>query len=569
MSPEQENSDYLRRQLIPYLGNKRSLLPRLGALFQTLSANRASIRFLDPFSGSGSVARLGRSLGYSVEANDWEPYSEAINRCWLELAPEDLEHAFGSEAELARVFSDWNAMHSQAGNRDIDGRGEPYLARWYAPAVTGAPDLNRERLFYTAENATFLDAARNRLEAEFPLPEPGSVADVKRRVFLGAILLEAAVHSNTSGVFKAYHRGFGGHGKDALQRILAKAELEVPVLVPGPTARVHRMDAIDFVRSRPADIVYLDPPYNQHQYGSNYHILNTIVRWDGAPVSLDLGEDGRLLRKAGIPESWKLTRSPFCRRPEAENAITELIDSIDAAAIVVSWNGDGHVDEERMAGILAERGRLEVRTLEYVTYRGGRQSDERQTANREYLFVVRTDQPSDGSEAAIRQLSDARMRDQALRGRYDPDRLRSRFRVSSGSVALRVTGTELWPVPVAVPLKDLRRLSPEAVDLIDSLGKDQRHDLFMRLASCRCANAQENLEALLPLAADPGPAGARARKEVLLYLRKLAHPRYQADFIHFLREFEKLEVASINGSFHTGLDGLRALAKLRYGFDSI
>ena len=79
--------EYLFHQLVPYLGNKRRLLHLiLEALEQTGTLHpkngRAPI-FADFFAGSGVVSRLARQNGYRVIANDWEPYSHALNHAIL------------------------------------------------------------------------------------------------------------------------------------------------------------------------------------------------------------------------------------------------------------------------------------------------------------------------------------------------------------------------------------------------------------------------------------------------------------------------------------------------------
>ena len=359
MSRESSGDDpFLTRQLIPYLGNKRALLRHIKPVFESMIDGRKEILFLDPFAGSGSVSRLARSMGMAVRANDWEPYSESINRCWLELIPEDLDAAFTAEGGISAFMEQWNILHPMV--MPAHKAERRYMAAWYAPASTSQPVLDAERLFYSAENALFIDRVRFRLEDEYAAVDPGSPGDIRRRVLLGAMLLEAATHANTSGVFKAYHRGFGGHGSDALHRILARMELEVPFLVNAPPATVHREDAAIFCARYCADLVYVDPPYNQHQYGSNYHILNSIVRWDGQPEPLEKGADGRLLRKAGIPGVAALTRSPFCSRTDASRALAGLFSAIDSAAIVVSWNGDAHLAADELAELLAARDRKSV-----------------------------------------------------------------------------------------------------------------------------------------------------------------------------------------------------------------
>lgn len=566
-NPPERVDPYLSAQLIPYLGNKRALLPHLSRAFGELAedfgpARAGPRRFLDAFAGSGSVSRLAKRLGFKVAANDWEPYSGAINACWLAMEPEDLEAAFPEGAEA--TFEAWNRMHPGHAEHLGETFGEPYLARWYAPERTESPKLGLERLFYTAENARFIDSARNRLDLEYPVSEPGSPGYHARAALLGAILLEAAVHSNTSGVFKAYHRGFGGHGKDALGRIMARMALEPPILIPGPRVELESSDAAAFLAGRGADIAYLDPPYNQHQYGSNYHLLNTICLWDRQPMPLELGPDGSLARKAGIPEAWRARSSPFCSRPAAKEALRSALDAADARAIVLSWNGEGFLSDEELVALLAGRGAVEARALSYVQYRGGRQSAARVNPNNEFVFIVRCDEPPSGAEAALENLRRTSAMNRALSSSYDPERLRRSFDV--GADSLRFRGAAAEPAPI--PLRDERRLAPEAVGVLRAMEREAWAEISAALDAARCRSAGEELDSLIALLRDAGEGTLRRgrgryTREALRHLRKLAHPRYQKEFYRYLDILTALADGPYPASFAAGLRELRELAQKR------
>ena len=57
-------------------------------------------------------------------------------------------------------------------------------------------------------------------------------------------------------------------------------QLRQPLLTPGG-GRALRGDATQLVNNLPhVDLAYLDPPYNQHRYFTNYHVWETLVRWD-------------------------------------------------------------------------------------------------------------------------------------------------------------------------------------------------------------------------------------------------------------------------------------------------
>lgn len=168
---------------------------------------------------------------------------------------------------------------------------------------------------------------------------------------------------NTSGVFKACHKGFGGHGKDALGRIMTPVEFKPPIVIDPLSGRVFCEDA-NLLAGRgvisDSDIVYLDPPYNQHQYGSNYHLLNTLVRWDRIPEPMDIGSDGRLLRKAGIRRDWGETRSEYCYRKSAGEAFDGLMDSLDAPLVLVSYSTDGIIPFDQLRARCEDYGRVRL-----------------------------------------------------------------------------------------------------------------------------------------------------------------------------------------------------------------
>lgn len=574
MSRESSIDDpYLTRQLIPYLGNKRALLRHMKPVFASITNDQADTLFLDPFAGSGSVSRLARSMGMAVRANDWEPYSENINRCWLELSPNDLAAAFAGFGGIAAFMAGWNNLHPMAMPATQSERR--YMSQWYAPASTDRPDLDAERLFYSAENALFIDRVRFRLEDEYTAVVPGSEGDIQHRVVLGALLLEAATHANTSGVFKAFHRGFGGHGSDALHRILARMELEVPYLVDAPTAIMHREDAAAFCSRHCADLVYIDPPYNQHQYGSNYHILNTIVRWDGQPQLLEKGSDGRLARKAGIPDAAAVTKSPYCSKTGAYPALTALFSAIDSAAIVVSWNGDAHLSATELAELLSPRGELRIEHLDHASYRGGRQSASKIDRSSEYLFIVDCRKPSQTPERALAHLAREQDLEQAMRASYHPARLRKNFMTTTGGLVLNLSEEDRFELELAstttlLPLRHLHRLEPEARMVLNSLPELKMAEILKKLEVCACTGVVDELDVLAGVASEGlsenTKAGLEARREAPRLIRKLAHRKYLEAFRLALKRFRAIALAMNDRVLREALDDVEKIATARFSY---
>lgn len=367
MNPEKiENPRYLTEQLITCLGNKRALLPFIGSALNDIigSTDRERIRFFDVFSGSGIVSRFARKYASFIVANDLEPYAETINRCYL------------SSINIAEN-PEFTVIHRDICTRLETEPLEPgIIAAHYAPR-----DDNRiqqgERVFYTTRNARFLDTARRAI----------SCVDSAWQPFLLAPLLsQASVHANTAGVFKGFYKNrdtgigtFGGKKGDALSRIRGNTTLPFPVASNFPVeACILCGDANEQCRTAPpVDIAYLDPPYNQHPYGSNYFMLNLLVHYT---------EPAAMSSVSGIPPDWN--RSQYNRKKEAAAALDDLVENLNARYILVSFNSEGFISRDTMEAILAAHGRVQTRAVSYNTFRGSRNLQNREPRVTEFLYIL-------------------------------------------------------------------------------------------------------------------------------------------------------------------------------------
>jgi adenine-specific DNA-methyltransferase len=365
--PEEiENPAYLAEQLVTYIGNKRALLHFIGRGIDRvrgrLGKNRLSM--FDVFSGSGIVARYFKRFASLLLVNDLERYAELINRCYLSNQGDlDIPALEGIYGDLTRELAEHDLVPGM-------------ITGLYAPGDDECigPD---ERVFYTRRNAMYIDTARSLIEG----------VDEKYRVyFLAPLLSEASIHSNTSGVFKGFYKNrdtgigqFGGRNRDSLTRIKRDIRLPFPVFSNFNCDHIiYRGDSGRVIGSAPeVDLAYLDPPYNQHPYGSNYFMLNLIIENRCPPV---------LSRVSGIPEGWN--RSVYNKRQSASRALAELAAGIKAKYVLVSYNSEGIIPREEMAELLGKLGRLEVLETAYNTFRASRNLSGRGIHVKEYLFVL-------------------------------------------------------------------------------------------------------------------------------------------------------------------------------------
>lgn len=365
-----EDRRFLSEQLITYIGNKRSLLPPIETAVQKVvkTLGGKKLRTMDAFSGSGVVARMLKQYSSLVVANDLEGYSKVINECYLS------NRADVPMEKLLKVIGEMNAVV------DHCGLPEGFIRRLYSPRDASAIEAG-ERVFYTPENATRIDNYR-RLIAE---------ADPSLQPYLLAPLLSAAsIHTNTAGVFKGFYKDsstgrgkFGGSRENALERICGRIQLALPVLSNFDSAKmIFSMDVREAVKNvEDLDLVYLDPPYNQHPYGSNYFMLNLITKYV---------EPESISEVSGIPDDWN--RSPLNKKPKAAGVIEELLSTINAKYVLVSYNSEGFISPENMRQMLSEYGVTEEFQIQYNTYRGSRNLSARDKYVTEHLYLVRKHQ---------------------------------------------------------------------------------------------------------------------------------------------------------------------------------
>lgn len=561
MDLEQE---YLTKQIIAYIGNKRKLLSLIyRALESTGLEIKAGLKFFDVFAGSGVVSRFAKSLNFEVYSNDWEYYSYIINSAYIGINKKELAELFGSEENFSNLLDKINTL-------PLPAETEQYVAKYYAPKELDykKADYKTERLFYTRQNALAIDKIRNYIEETYP---PGNITpdDLKRRnILLANLLYEAATHNNTSGVFKACHKEFGGHGKDALKRILGRIELNELVLIDSDfPAHIFQEDANNLVKKMPqVDIAYLDPPYNQHQYGSNYHMLNTIAKWDHIPVGFETKEDGSLKEKAGIRHDWIDTRSNYCYKEPAVSAFEDLIENLNARFILISYSTDGIIPFEELQRICLKKGKVSIITNEYTTYRGGKKSNERQNSNIEFVLCIDTNAASSKEDVLeLDSIFVKRKSSLLFKQNYFEEKLKKESACFADSSFI----FKLNDRKIEIHTDDFFSLK-EPEDL-NSLTEDEFNLLQEKLERCACKTKEDELsEILRRIKSSPLEKNVKSRFRKMLpqVLKNLAHKKNRTAFYRWLNEIRALETTDETKAFYSAvkekIDEAEAVAFKRF-----
>jgi len=360
-----EKKEFLTSQLITYIGNKRALLSFIddGIRKVQKKLNKNKLKIFDVFSGSGIAARYFKQFSELLIVNDLEKYSSLINECYL--SNED-------ELDLSLLREYYQELISESNK----GLKKGIVSEIYAPN-DDKKIMPHERVFYTSRNAMYIDTVRQLIE---------KIPQNEQKFFLAPLLSEASIHANTSGVFKGFYKNretgigqFGGKNNDALFRITGDIKLPFPVFSNfNCDTVICNNDSNETIKTLPeVDLAYLDPPYNQHPYGSNYFMLNLI---------LDYKYPGKISKISGIPEDWN--RSMYNKKNHALHALTHLVKNIKAKYVLISFNSEGFISVEQMNSMLKRMGKLEILETIYNAFRGSRNLSNREIHVKEYLYLL-------------------------------------------------------------------------------------------------------------------------------------------------------------------------------------
>lgn len=364
-----DNTDYLSKQITIYMGNKRKLIGRIcdavEAAKTELGVDRCTA--FDAFSGSGIVSRALRQHCDKIIANDLENYSHVINQCYL---------VNRSDIDLEQIREHVDQINML---RLTSSLGQGFIERLYAPKDTFDPQPG-ERCFYTTRNAKILDNVRRLIDKQ--------VAPKNRPFLLGPLLPQVVRTANSPGHFQGYYRDkktgagiFGGNDKGLQKVVFTDIELEMPVTSDIDCEfELHQADYFELAPTLPkVDIAYLDPPYSSNiYYGSSYFMLNLVTTYK---------EPSEISKIGGIPKDWN--RSPFYKSLEAIRVFEEMVDAVNADALVISYSNEGAVDHETIMDILKARGSVVVDEISHRAFSGGlRKNTKSSTKVRERIYTL-------------------------------------------------------------------------------------------------------------------------------------------------------------------------------------
>ena len=334
------------KAVMNYIGSKQSLLDFLETTIEEFTGYKEGDSFVfgDLFAGTGVVGQRYKEKGHSVISNDIQYYSYVLNKHYIENIPE-------LDDSLLEYFNNLNPVKGFIYNNYCEGSGSG-------------------RNYFTNENGMKCDAVRIELERMY---RAGEINDNLYFYYLASLINTIDKYANTASVYGAFLK----HIKKPAQK---EFMLELLPVGNGNIGKVYNEDINELIKKVGGDVLYIDPPYNNRQYCSNYHVLETIAKYDTP----------KLRGVTGLRDET-YQKSKYCSKRTVIDIFEDLIKNADFKYIILSYNNEGLMDLKTIKDIMSKYGEYDFFTKEYRRFKADRDENRTIAADitTEYLHCVR------------------------------------------------------------------------------------------------------------------------------------------------------------------------------------
>lgn len=327
-----------------YIGSKYKLLDFIKqGIYSVVGQDLSDKVFCDLFAGTGIVGRTFKKEVKQVISNDIEYYSFVLNKNYIE------NH---KPLDYLPYILELNSL---------EGKNGFIFEEYSENGIAG-------RQYFKENNGKLIDAIRQKIEEWKNQKE---ISDNLYYFLLASLLESADKVANTASVYGAFLK----HIKKSAQKNLL---IEPAIFVENDNIhKVFNEDSNELIKKTQGDILYLDPPYNAREYGANYHLLNTIAKYDNFTPR----------GKTGLREYKK---SKFCKKNKVSEAFENLIKNAQFNYIFLSYNNEGLMSEGEIRKIMKKYGKYDSITTDYTRFRADKEENRNHIAEKttEFLHIL-------------------------------------------------------------------------------------------------------------------------------------------------------------------------------------
>lgn len=328
-----------------YIGNKENLCDKIYHILQTKNIKGDS--FFDFFAGTTSVGQYFKQRGCQVFSSDLMYFSYVLQRAYITNNSFDLFEKLLQnilidstnlfETNLEKVVSFLNTIPPQEG----------FIYQNYTP--TGTQHLETPRMFFSDENGKIIDAIRLQIEE---WKNNDLISENEYFILIACLIESVSFYANVAGVYAAFHKKWDPR---AVKKMILRP---IKLIANKEENRSFNQDSVELLEKIQADIFYLDPPYNQRQYAPNYHLLETIAKYDNPQIK---GVSGM--------RDYQKQKSKFCNAKTGLEELDKIACKGNFKHLVLSYNSEGIMKKEDIFSALEKYGNVELVEFDYLRFK--------------------------------------------------------------------------------------------------------------------------------------------------------------------------------------------------------
>lgn len=334
-----------------FIGNKENLLDSIYQAVVSTGINSGV--FCDFFSGTANVGRFFKKKGFKIISSDLLYFSYVLQEAYIKNNSEPLFNKLLTEIKpekTALLMSPLEMVCSYL--NDLDGE-KGFIYNNYT--IEGTAEKEVKRRYFTGGNGMRIDAIRQKIEH---WKKDKLINKNEYFILLGCLIESVPFYANISGVYAAFLKTYDPR---ALKKFMIK-----PIQIYKGKGRnlVYNKNSMDLIPDLNVDILYLDPPYNNRQYGGNYHLLETIAKYDNPEIK---GVTGM--------RNYDNQKSEFCNEKLALKALGEVVSEAKYRYLLLSYNSEGIMSQKDIKSTLGNFGDVKLIEVDYRRFRSNSNGD--------------------------------------------------------------------------------------------------------------------------------------------------------------------------------------------------
>ncbi|ADG71704.1 DNA adenine methylase [Brachyspira murdochii] len=348
-----------------FIGNKENLVKNMYSILR--SKNIYGEIFCDFFAGTANVGKFFKGLNYKIYSSDILYFSYCLQYAYIKnnTIPKFDKLLDYLNIKNNYLFSDSNLELILEYLNNIDSF-EGFIYNNYT--IGGTENKEYRRMYFSDENAKKIDAIRIEIDK---WKNYNLINDNEYFILIASLIESVSFFSNVSGVYAAFQKKWD---KRALKPFILKP---INLIINEKENEVFFGNSINIIKNIKTDILYLDPPYNERQYAPNYHILETIARYDNPKIK---GVSGM--------RDYSNQKSSFCNKKTALNDLEFIINNANYKYCILSYNNEGIMEKENIISVMSKVGKVDLIEFDYLKFKSNSNNNKKFIKEQLYILSI-------------------------------------------------------------------------------------------------------------------------------------------------------------------------------------